>query len=192
MPKQLIYTGSKLKKLYYAQLIEELEKELKLINTNQVPKLEKIVVNVGLGRAKDDKRMLETANNTLRKITGQQPIKTIAKKSIASFKLREGNVIGLKVTLRGDMMYEFADRLINIVLPRLRDFHGVSPKSFDPKGNFSIGFTDQSVFPELSFEETIVAHGLQANFIFRSINPNDTRILLEKFGMPFEKKKENK
>src|ERR1039458_8130574 len=106
MPKQLIYTGSKLKKLYYAQLIEELEKELKLINTNQVPKLEKIVVNVGLGRAKDDKRMLETANNTLRKITGQQPIKTIAKKSIASFKLREGNVIGLKVTLRGDMRSE--------------------------------------------------------------------------------------
>ncbi|HUC95423.1 MAG TPA: 50S ribosomal protein L5 [Candidatus Saccharimonadia bacterium] len=192
MAKTQQYSPSKLKDMYYSNLIKELKDELKLKNVNQVPKLEKIVVNVGLGKAKDDKRMFETASNTLRKITGQQPIKTSAKKSIASFKLREGNAIGLKVTLRGDMMYEFTDRLITIVLPRLRDFHGTNPKAFDPKGNFSIGFVDQSVFPELSFEETTVAHGLQANFIFRAHNPSDTRILLEKFGMPFEKNKENK
>ena len=114
-------------------------------------RLEKIVLNVGLGKAKDDKKIMEVAKNTLRKITGQQPIETTAKLSIASFKLREGNKIGLKVTLRGDRMYEFADRLISVVLPRLRDFHGVSLKAFDKSGNYSLGLTDQSVFPELTF-----------------------------------------
>jgi large subunit ribosomal protein L5 len=184
---------TRLKDLYYSTVIKELKEELKLDNINQVPKLEKIVINVGLGKAKDDKKMIEVVTNTLRKITGQQPIKTVAKKSIASFKLREGNVIGLKVTLRGDRMYEFADRLINIVLPRLRDFHGVGNMAFDPKGNFSIGLNDQSVFAELSFEETTHAHGLQANFVIRSHNPSDSKVLLEKFGMPFQKNnKENK
>ena len=118
--------SSRLKRLYYDVLVGEMMTELKLKNVNQVPKLEKIVLNIGLGKAKDDKKMIEVATNTLRKITGQQPIQTFAKKSIASFKLREGNVIGLKVTLRGDRMYEFADRFINIVLPRLRDFHLLS------------------------------------------------------------------
>ncbi len=184
--------SSKLKEQYYSALIPELLKELKLKNVNQVPKLEKIVLNIGLGKAKDDKKVIEVATNTLRKISGQQPIKTIAKKSIASFKLREGNIIGLKVTLRGDRMYEFADRFINIVLPRLRDFHGVKNSAFDPKGNFSIGLIDQSVFSELSFEETTTAHGLQANFVIRSHNPHDSKLLLEKFGMPFEKTKEKK
>ena len=116
---------------YMTKFVPELEKELGLKNLHQVPKLEKIVVNIGLGRAKDDKKIIETATNTLTKITGQDPVETFAKKSIAGFKLREGNMIGLKVTLRGDKMYEFADRLINIVLPRLRDFHGVSNKAFD-------------------------------------------------------------
>jgi large subunit ribosomal protein L5 len=185
-------SSSKLKSLYYDVLISDMQKELKLKNVNQVPKLEKIVLNIGLGKAKDDKKMIEVATNTLRKISGQQPIQTIAKKSIASFKLREGNVIGLKVTLRGDRMYEFADRFINIVLPRLRDFHGVKNTAFDPKGNFSIGLIDQSVFAELSFEETTHAHGIQANFVIRSHNPHDSKLLLEKFGMPFEKIKEKK
>jgi len=172
---------------YNSKFAAELQKELGLSNINQVPRLEKIVVNVGLGRAKDDKKVIEAATNTLRKVTGQQPVETFAKKSIAAFKLREGNMIGLKVTLRGDQMYEFMDRLINIVMPRLRDFHGVSNKSFDPSGNFSIGLTDQSVFPELSFEETVTAHGLQAVFVIKSHEPAHAKALLQKFGMPFEK-----
>ena len=165
----------------------ELQKELGLANAHQVPKLQKIVINVGLGRAKDDKKVIETAKNTLRKITGQEPVETIAKNSIAGFKLREGNMIGLKVTLRGQRMYEFMDRLINIVLPRLRDFHGVNAKAFDKQGNYSIGLTDQSVFPELTFDETTTTHGMQAIFVIDSQSPEHARALLTKFGMPFEK-----
>lgn len=180
-------TASRLNDLYRTKYAGELRKELDLANVNQVPKLEKIVINVGLGRAKDDKKIMEVATNTLRKITGQQPVETTAKLSIAGFKLREGNKIGLKVTLRGDHMYEFMDRLINIVLPRLRDFHGVSGKSFDKSGNFSLGLVDQSVFPELTFEETTTTHGLQAVFVINSQEPAHARALLEKFGMPFEK-----
>lgn len=178
---------ARLRSEYAAKHVAELEKELGLANVNQVPKLEKIVVNVGLGRAKDDKKIIEAATNTLTKITGQKPVETYAKKSIAGFKLREGNMIGLKVTLRGDQMYEFMDRVINIVLPRLRDFHGVSNKAFDKSGNYSLGFTDQSVFPELTFEETTTAHGLQVVFVIASKEPAHAKALLAKFGMPFEK-----
>jgi large subunit ribosomal protein L5 len=131
---------------------------------------------------------LEVGANTLRKITGQQPIETIAKQSIASFKLREGNRIGLKVTLRGERMYEFADRFINVVLPRLRDFHGVSAGSFDKQGNYSIGLADQSVFPELTYEDTATAHGLQIVFNIKAINPEHARTLMEKMGVPFERR----
>lgn len=174
--------------LQYAQTIgKELQKELGLKNPHQVPRLEKIVVNSGLGKAKDEKRLMDVATNTLRKITGQQPIQTTAKNSIAGFKLREGNKIGLKVTLRGERMYEFMDRVVNTVLPRLRDFHGVNQKAFDGQGNYSLGFTDQSVFPELSFEETTPAHGLQVIFVIKCKEPAHARALLEKFGMPFEK-----
>lgn len=180
----------RLKQLYQRELGAVLKKELGLDNIHEVPRLEKIVVNVGLGRSKEDKKVIEAATNTLRKITGQQPIDTIAKKSIAGFKLREGSKIGLKVTLRDGRMYEFMDRLINIVLPRLRDFHGVSPKSFDKSGNFSLGLTDQSVFPELSFDETTTLHGLQVIFVITCQETAHARSLLEKFGMPFEK--ENK
>lgn len=130
---------------------------------------------------------MEIANNTLRKITGQQPIQTAAKKAIASFKLRQGNKIGLKVTLRGDRMYEFTDRLINIVIPRLRDFHGVKSRAFDHQGNYSIGISDQSVFPELTFEDTAISHGLQVIFVIHSKGTDHAKALLEKFGMPFEK-----
>jgi large subunit ribosomal protein L5 len=172
---------------YNDKFVAELQKELELKNVHQVPRLEKIVINVGLGRAKDDKKMIETAKNTLRKITGQAPVETVAKNSIAGFKLREGNMIGLKLTLRGVRMYEFMDRLLNIVLPRLRDFHGVSLKAFDKQGNYSIGMTDQSVFPELTFEETTTAHGLQIVFVVKAENRDHSKALLTKFGMPFEK-----
>lgn len=190
--KQVVETKSRLKVLYVDKFRSELKEELKLTNVNDVPKLDKIVLNVGVGRAKDDKKHLEVATNTLRKITGQQPIQTIAKKSIASFKLREGNVIGLKVTLRDNRMYEFLDRLVNIVLPRLRDFHGVSNEAFDKSGNYSIGLNDQSVFPELSFNETTTIHGLQAVFVVSAKDKSHTKELLKKFGMPFEKNKEEK
>lgn len=180
-------TTARLKSLYEEKFAAELVKELGLKNINQAPKLEKIVVNIGLGRGKDDKKLVEAAANTLRKITAQQPIETVAKKSIASFKLREGNKIGLKVTLRGERMYEFMDRLVNLVLPRLRDFHGVKASAFDRSGNYSIGLVDQSVFPELSFEETTTQHGLQAVFVIKAPSIEHSKALLVKFGMPFEK-----
>jgi len=183
-------TTTRLRTNYNASWAKELQKELELKNPHQVPKLEKVVLNVGLGKAKDDKKVFEAATNTLRKITGQQPVETIAKKSIAGFKLREGNKIGLKVTLRGDRAYEFADRLITVVLPRLRDFHGVSNKAFDGQGNYSLGLTDQSVFPELTFDETTTSHGLQVVFVISCEEKAHAKALLEKFGMPFEK--ENK
>lgn len=182
-----VIAGPRLRVQYAKSIQTELMKELKLDNLHQVPRLEKIVVNCGLGKAKDDKKTMEVATNTLRKITGQQPIQTTAKNSIAGFKLREGNKIGLKVTLRGDMMYEFLDRVVSIVLPRLRDFHGVSAKAFDRQGNYSLGFTDQSVFPELTFEETTNPHGLQVVFVISAQDPAHARALLEKLGMPFEK-----
>ncbi len=178
---------ARLRSAYTTKFTAELQQELGLENVHQVPRLEKIVVNVGLGRAKDDKKTIETAKNTLRKITGQEPVETVAKNSIAGFKLREGNMIGLKLTLRGDRMYEFMDRLLNIVLPRLRDFHGVSLKAFDKQGNYSIGLTDQSVFPELTFEETTTPHGMQAVFVVRSQSREHSKALLAKLGMPFEK-----
>ncbi len=178
---------ARLKQQYNDKWSAELQKELELKNRHEVPKLEKVVLNVGLGRAKDDKKAMEVATNTLRKITGQQPIETKARMSIASFKLREGNVVGLKVTLRDERMYEFTDRMINIVLPRLRDFHGVSARAFDEQGNYAIGFTEQSVFPELSFEDTTTPHGLQVLLVIGAKKPEHARALLEKFGLPFEK-----
>jgi large subunit ribosomal protein L5 len=181
---------ARLQLLYKQHLVDELKDELHLQNHHEVPRLEKIVINCGLGRAQDDKKQIEVATNTIRKITGQQPQPTIAKKSIASFKLRQGSKIGLKVTLRGRMMYEFLDRLINIVLPRLRDFHGLSLQAFDKSGNYSLGFIDQTAFPELTFEETTPAHGLQVGLVISCKEPAHARELLAKFGMPFEK--ENK
>lgn len=182
---------ARLKVAYASHYAAELQKELGLANINEVPVLEKIVINVGLGKAKDDKKTIEVAANTLRKITGQQPVDTFAKNSIAGFKLREGQKIGLKVTLRDERMYEFMDRLINIVIPRLRDFRGVSAKAFDKSGNYSIGLTDQSVFPELTFDETTTSHGLQAVFVIKSDGPEHAKALLEKFGMPFVKEKKH-
>lgn len=179
---------ARLKALYREELVPRLQKELELENVHQVPKLEKIVLNVGLGKHKDDKSYHEAVVNTLRKITGQQPVDRMAKKSIASFKIRRGmNRIGVSVTLRGNQMYEFLDRLVNVVLPRVRDFHGVSGKAFDKAGHYSLGLTDQSVFPELGFEDTTTVHGMQINFVINAKQAAHTRALLAGFGMPFEK-----
>jgi len=178
----------RLKRLYTEELVARLQKELELANAHQVPRLEKIVLNVGIGKHKDDKHYHEVVVNTLRKITGQQPVDRMAKKSIATFKIRAGmNRIGVSVTLRGKHMYEFLDRLINVSLPRVRDFHGVSAKGFDQGGNYSLGITEQSIFPELNFEDTQVAHGLQINFVIKTADKAHAKALLQGFGMPFEK-----
>ncbi len=181
-------TQPRLKTLYTKTMVSELVKELDLANPHQAPKLEKIVISVGIGKNKDDKRHHELVSNTLRKITGQQPIDRMAKKSIASFKIRAGmNRVGISVTLRGARMYEFLDRFVNVALPRVRDFHGVGAKGFDRQGNYNLGVVEQSVFPELNFEDTQLSHGLQITFAIKSDGPVHSRALLEKFGMPFEK-----
>lgn len=183
-------TTARLQNQYSDSVRKQIVDELGLKNLHEAPVLEKIIVNVGLGRAKDDKKYLEIAENTLIKITGQKPIVTIAKKSVAGFKLREGNKIGMKVTLRGARMYEFMDRLVNIVLPRLRDFHGVKIGAFDRQGSYSLGLSDQTVFPEITFEDSSIIHGLQVVFVVRAKEPAHSELLLSKLGMPFEK--ENK
>lgn len=178
----------RLKALYKDQFTKELQAELNLANVHQVPKLEKIVVSVGIGKNKDDKRFYEVVKNTLVKITGQAPVDRMAKKSIAGFKIRAGmNRVGISVTLRGARMYEFLDRLSNVALPRVRDFHGVGAKGFDKGGNYNLGIIEQSIFPELTFEETQVLHGLQVTFAISNQDPAHSRALLEKFGIPFEK-----
>lgn len=182
----------RLKALYKDQFVKELQAELNLANVHQVPKLEKIVVSVGIGKNKDDKRHYEVVRNTLTKITGQQPVDRMAKKSIAGFKIRAGmNRVGISVTLRGARMYEFLDRLVNVSLPRVRDFHGVGAK-FDKGGNYNLGIIEQSIFPELTFEETQVVHGLQVTFTIKNESPAHSRALLEKFGVPFEKEGGNR
>lgn len=186
--KKTAVPAPRLKALYNDTFRKELQAELGLDNVHQVPKLEKIVVSVGLGKAKDDKRMQEVVTNTITKVTGQAPIKRLAKKSIAGFKIRAGmgSPIGAMVTLRGARMYEFLDRFANVALPRVRDFHGVGVK-FDRGGNYNLGITDQSIFPELTFEETQVVHGMQITFAIENGSKEASRALLEKFGLPFEK-----
>lgn len=186
--KTITESDPRLKALYKSKFVKELQAELKLENVNQVPKLEKIVISAGIGKHKDDKRHYEVVKNTITKITGQVPVDRMAKKSIATFKIRAKlNRIGLSVTLRGSRMYEFLDRFVNVSLPRVRDFHGVNPKGFDKSGNFNIGIVEQSIFPELTFEETQVPHGLQVTLVIDNGNPVNSRALLEKFGIPFEK-----
>ncbi len=188
MAKQNQNTAPRLKALYDQQVAKELQAELNLANIHQVPKIEKIVVSAGIGKNKDDKHFYEVVKNTIMKVTGQATIDRIAKKSIATFKIRAGmNRVGISNNLRGAKMYEFLDRFINVSLPRTRDFHGVSLKSFDKFGNFNLGIVDQSIFPELSFEETQTSHGLQITIVIKNGNPKNSQALLEKFGMPFEK-----
>ena len=186
-PKAPIIYQAQMKQSYYQTIRPNLMKELKLKNIHQAPRLEKIILNSGLGRSKSDKRVFETATNTLGRISGQHPQVTLARMSVASFKLRTGNKIGIMVTLRDNRMYEFLERLIELVMPRLRDFRGARLKSFDKSGHYSIGFPEQSIFPELSFEETSPAHGLQATLVFKSQNPEHNRALLQAFGFKFEK-----
>ena len=188
MAKATTSTAPRLKALYADTYVKELQAELDLTNVNEVPRLEKIVVSVGTGKVKEDKRMLEAVKNTLTKVTGQAPVERLAKKSIATFKIRAGMgaPVGIYVTLRGARMYEFLDRLVNITLPRVRDFHGVGTK-FDKGGNYNLGITDQSIFPELTFEETQLVHGMQVTFAIKNGNKVASRALLEKFGLPFEK-----
>ena len=181
-------TAPRLKALYDTQYKKELQAELDLKNIHQAPVLEKIVVSVGTGKSKDDKRVLEAVKNTLVRVTGQAPVARLAKKSIATFKIRAGMgaPVGINVTLRGARMYEFLDRFVNVALPRVRDFHGVGTK-FDKGGNYNLGLTDQSIFPELTFEETQIIHGMQVTITIKHGNKVASRALLEKFGLPFEK-----
>ncbi|RYC72553.1 50S ribosomal protein L5 [Candidatus Nanogingivalis gingivitcus] len=189
MAKTTVYVP-RLKNLYKDQFVKELQSELELTNIHQVPKLEKIVVSVGTGKKKEDKRFQDLVANTITKITGQKPVARLAKKSIATFKIRAGMgaPVGHSVTLRGDRMYEFLDRLVNVSLPRVRDFHGVGAKGFDKSGNYNLGIVEQSIFPELNFEETQILHGLQVTFVIKNQDVSHSRALLEKFGIPFEKK----
>lgn len=180
---------ARLKTLYNKEIVKELQKELKLDNINQVPKIEKIMVTSGVGKKREDKRFTETVELTLTKITGQATVGRQAKKSIAQFKIRKGMgaPVGYMTTLRNDKMYEFMDRLINIALPHVRDFHGVSRKAFDAQGNYNLGLKEQTVFPEISFEDAAVLHGLEITFVIKNGSPEGSMKLLEKFGMPFEK-----
>ena len=160
-------------------------KELELKNVMAVPRLHKIVVNMGVGEATQNAKVLDPAVNELMQITGQRPITTKAKKSIAAFKVRQGQSIGAMVTLRGDRMYEFLDRLVNIVLPRVRDFKGVSTKSFDGRGNFTLGLHDQLIFPEISYEKVDKQKGMNVTIVTTAANDNQARTLLKHLGMPF-------
>ena len=181
-----------MKALYKDTYTKELQAELGLDNVNRVPKLEKITVSVGTGKKNDDKRYLEAVRNTLAKITGQKPVDRLAKKSIAGFKIRAGmgNPVGISVTLRGARMYEFLDRLVNVALPRVRDFHGVGVK-FDKGGNYNLGITEQSIFPELTFEETQLAHGLQVTFTVQVSRQRLHELCLRSSECHFKKKEAN-
>ena len=179
----------RLKEQYNKDIKAALKKELKLDNISCVPEIDKIIISSGVGKKRDDKRFTETVTLTLTKITGQTPIARLAKKSIASFKIRKdmGAPVGMFATLRGAKAFEFLDRFINVVLPHVKDFHGVSAKSFDTQGNYSIGLRDQTVFPEISFEDSQVLHGLEITIVIKNGSKEGSKLLLEKFGMPFER-----
>lgn len=176
-----------LKKKYTDSLSKKLKQDLGIKNTMAVPALKKIVVNIGVRNAVGDKKNLEIVREILRQITGQQPKVTAAKKSIASFKLREGDKIGMMVTLRGDRMYDFFDKLVNIVLPRIKDFHGVKRNSFDSRGNYTLGLFEYTVFPEIDPGKAERVQGLEIGIITSAKDRKDGYALLEGLGMPFEK-----
>src|SRR4030081_1922111 len=175
----------RLKSRFKAEVAPALMKEFDLENPMAVPHINKIVVNMGMGEATQNSKILDPAVNELGQITGQKPIITKAKKSIAAFKVREGQAIGTMVTLRGDRMYEFLDRLLNIVLPRVRDFRGVSTKSFDGRGNYTLGLHDQLIFPEISYEKVDKLKGMNVTIVTTAANDNQARTLLKHLGMPF-------
>ena len=175
----------RLRTRFEKEVAAALAKELELKNPMAVPRLHKIIVNMGVGEATQNAKVLDPAVNELGQITGQKPVVTRAKKSIAAFKVRQGQSIGAMVTLRGDRMYEFFDRLVNIVLPRVRDFRGVSSKSFDGRGNYTIGLHDQLIFPEISYEKVDKLKGMNVTIVTTAANDNQARSLLKHMGMPF-------
>ena len=178
---------SRLRDTYESDIKVAMIKKFGYKNVMQVPKLEKIVINMGVGEARENAKVLESAVKDLTEISGQKPVITKAKKSVANFKIREGMAIGCKVTLRGERMYEFADRLINLALPRVRDFRGVSADSFDGRGNYALGIKEQIIFPEIEYDKVDKVRGMDVIFVTTAKTDEEARELLRLFGMPFRK-----
>ena len=178
---------SRLKDQYNDEIRDQLVKKFGYKNVMQIPKLDKIVVNMAVGEAKENEKLLESAAGDMTIITGQKPVLTKAKKSIANFKIREGMPIGCKVTLRGDRMYEFLDRLVNLALPRVRDFRGVNPNSFDGRGNYALGIKEQLIFPEIEYDKVDKVRGMDVVFVTTAKTDEEARYLLTLFNMPFAK-----
>ena len=178
---------TRLKETYQNEIVDAMTKKFGYKNVMQVPKLAKIVVNMGIGEAKENSKILDTAMAELEIITGQKPVPTKAKNSIANFKLREGMPIGCKVTLRGDKMYEFFDRLVNLALPRVRDFRGVNPNAFDGRGNYALGIKEQLIFPEIEYDKVDKIRGMDVIVVTTAETDEEARELLAQFGMPFKK-----
>ena len=181
---------NRMQERYNKEVAPALLKSFGFKNVMQVPRVEKIVVNIGLGEALDNPKALEAAVADLTSITGQKPVQTKARKSIANFKLREGRLIGTKVTLRGPRMWAFFDRLVNIALPRVRDFRGISPNAFDGRGNYTLGLKDQLVFPEIEYDKIDKLRGMEITIVTTAQNDEEARALLRQLGMPFSGKKE--
>ncbi len=181
-------TTPRLKEKYKSEIVAKLEKDLGISNINNVPRLQKSVVNMGVGAAASDHKLLDAAMNDMRIITGQQPCVTRAKKSIAGFHVREGQAIGCKVTLRGDRMWEFLDRLLSTALPRVRDFRGISRTSFDGRGNYTLGITEQLIFPEIEYDKVDRTRGMDITFVTTAENNENALALLEALGFPFKSK----
>ena len=177
--------AARLKQRYQKEVGPAIAKEFSITNPMAIPRLEKIVINMGMGEAIANAKILDTAADELKSITGQKPVITKAKKSIASFKLRQGMPIGVMVTLRGDRMYEFMDRLVSVALPRVRDFRGVSPKAFDGRGNYTIGVREQLIFPEIDFNKVDKLRGMNISIVTTAGNDDQARALLKSLGMPF-------
>ena len=178
---------SRLKDLYSNEIKDAMVKKFGYKNVMQIPKLDKIVINMGVGEAKQNAKVLDTAIKDLETITGQKAVVTRAKKSVANFKLREGMPIGCKVTLRGEKMYEFTDRLVNLALPRVRDFRGVNPDAFDGRGNYALGIKEQLIFPEIEYDKVDKVRGMDIIFVTTAETDEEARELLTLFGMPFKK-----
>lgn len=178
---------NRFKEKYQKVAVPKLTEEFKYTNPHQVPRIVKVVVSAGVGRAVSDNKHLDAAADTITKVTGQHPVTTIARKSIASFKLREGNKVGTTVTLRGAKAEEFLDLVVGVVLPRIRDFRGISATAFDPFGNYSLGLPDHSIFPQIPFEEVGITHGLQINVVTSANSAAEGKRLLELMGFPFRK-----
>jgi len=178
--------SARLKARYREDVVPRLQRELDLSNPMQVPRLEKVTINMGVGEALKDGRMLETAVEDLQTITGQKAVITKARKSIAGFKLREGSAIGAKVTLRGDRMWEFIDRLVTIAIPRIRDFRGLNPNAFDGHGDYTLGLTEQLIFPEIDYDKVLKIRGMDITVVTTARNDDEGRALLVALGFPFE------